>query len=208
MQRGDGDASTATGKRTQRGRHKPKRAQLCEKGAVSRRACEVFHERAHQVESSLTFANGEKHSLLDDVARGVVGEFDAVNANKTSARCSRRTWRWRNDGDSLRHAGHARKERAIAAVLANDGEGRGKGGEASDRESRTARKARGSARRNGGDGGGGSTHDPVVKAKNSRRSSRENSDMIERRSRTGRLSIVKPWSALTALVRPALRKRS
>lgn len=52
-----------------------------------------------------------------------------------------------------------------------------------------------------------STHDPVENAKKLRRSSRLNSDMMRRRSRTGRLSIVKPWSALTAFVRPSESRR-
>jgi hypothetical protein len=44
-------------------------------------------------------------------------------------------------------------------------------------------------------------HDPVMKERKSRRSARVSSAMTERKSRTGRESIVKPWSAFAEVVR-------
>lgn len=126
------------------------------------------------MESTGTLANGLDNALAHDVAARVVRQLHEIDA------------------------GHDRRERGIAAILAHDRERRAEGAEAADRQAGPARKLDQRVRR--GDKFGG-TYEPVMNERNSRRSSSVNSDMIDRKSRTGRLSIVKPWSALVELAR-------
>ena len=48
---------------------------------------QVWKERevSTEMETSLALANGEEDSLLDDIARGVVGELDAVEKGRVSS---------------------------------------------------------------------------------------------------------------------------
>lgn len=146
------------------------------------------------METSLALSDRKQDPLFDDPARRVVGQFEAVyDAHQQLQRLQMRT------SDSQIGTSHSREKRTIAAVLAHDSQRRRESGEAANGETGPVESESASVHLQQQTSRG--THDPVVNDKNSRRSAGENSDMIERRSRTGRLSIVKPWSAFVELVR-------
>ena len=149
------------------------------------------------MEATRAFRDGGHEALLDNLTRAVVGKFDTEGRGWKSE--SYVTGRERRD--LLIHAGHDGGERAVTSVFTDDRERRREGCEASDRESRSGQL---SVNRNQSRGSEGETYEPVMKLRNSRRSSSVSSAMTDRTSRTGRLSIEKPWSALVHEVRPSV----
>lgn len=140
------------------------------------------------MEPASAFLDGRHDALLDNHARAVVGQLDAESRERAAV--SRVPEQPRSKRSALVDAGHDRRQAAIAAVLAHDGERRREGREAADGQSRPVEPR--SVYSTMGRMGKGTTDEPVMNERNSRRSSSESCDMIESTSRTGRLSIVNP----------------